>query len=202
MADDDGRLRWSEIELCAKLFPGRTDIKPKHVKEWMAMLESAGLVMPYGDGRYAYHPNWRRHQYINRPTRSKLPEPLTDKLRESRSHSVSPHGPSVSVSVSDISSVEFGDLEDEVSLYLANLAGENKTGKVRVTKLQAHRLDLHRLLKEHGREAFAHGLRAANQAGVPNVRYVGKAAKSYSPMPTNNSRRQSSSDPYEGVARV
>lgn len=106
-ADDDGRLQWSAQQLWAKIFPGRSDVKLSEVERWMdAIGKKLVRVYKYAGKLYAVHPNWRKHQYVNRPSPSKLPEPppepsLFDSVNGSVSDSVSSHVPSDSVSDSD-----------------------------------------------------------------------------------------------------
>lgn len=74
----------------------------------------------------------------------------------------------------------FGDLEADVVAYVANAAAENKTGKIAPSRVYSLRRELEVLLGEIGnREAFAHGLRAANSKGAANKTYVAKAAANY-----------------------
>jgi hypothetical protein len=112
-ADDDGRFEWNARQLFARVFALRDDVKLRDVEQAMAAISECGLVQVYSSaGRsFAAHPAWRKHQYISRPTKSKIPEPpcedsrsphvqtpgaapgLTESLRED---SRSPHVPSVS----------------------------------------------------------------------------------------------------------
>jgi hypothetical protein len=111
-ADDEGRLEWSARQLLARVFPLRDDVKQRDVEAAMSAI-AAELVHVYeiGSRAYAWHPEWKKFQYVNRPTKSKLPDPprgpsLFESVSSpvephaSLSASVSPHVPSVSVSVS------------------------------------------------------------------------------------------------------
>jgi len=77
MADDEGRLGWSAVELRVKIMPGRDDVSVQNVEGWMAECAIAGLVELYsvGDGEYAWHPDWKQTQYVSRPSASKIPPP-------------------------------------------------------------------------------------------------------------------------------
>lgn len=110
------------------------------------------------------------------PTTTSLPTVETPGAVAPRPHKAAksvtpvPEGPS------------FGDLEPEIVVYLANAAAENKTGKITESRIAGIRFDLQAALEKIGsREAFTHGLRAANAKGAANVNYVRKAAESYQP---------------------
>lgn len=77
MADDEGRLGWSAVELRVKIMPGRDDVSVQSVEGWMAECATEGLVQLYsvGDGEYAWHPDWKQTQYVSRPSASKIPPP-------------------------------------------------------------------------------------------------------------------------------
>lgn len=78
-----------------------------------------------------------------------------------------------------IPAVAFGDLEPDVSVFMANLAAENKTGRMLESRIVAVRLELHNAMARHGDPvSFAAGLRSANSNGAPNVRYVLRCAES------------------------
>ncbi|MGW8988689.1 HNH endonuclease [Streptomyces zhihengii] len=79
MADDEGLLRWSAAYIKANAFMYDDDLTTSNVKDMMAELTEAGLLFPYRGGaaqqQLAMIVNFRRHQKINRPQRSKLPAP-------------------------------------------------------------------------------------------------------------------------------
>lgn len=115
-ADDYGRLEWSARQLWAKLFPTREDVRVADVERWMTDVVDAKLVTTYevGGRTYAFHPNWARHQYVNRPSKSRIPSPPqpaqhTESVRTDSeripepTQKVSSASVSVSVSVSDTS---------------------------------------------------------------------------------------------------
>lgn len=88
MADDEGLLRWTPAYIKAQTFMYDDDLNLKHVEHLMALLTNAGLLHPYVGGvarqQMAVVVNFRKHQKINRPQKSKLPPPsLGDyKVRE------------------------------------------------------------------------------------------------------------------------
>ena len=92
--------------------------------------------------------------------------------------------------------VEFGvDLEADVGVYVSNAASENKTGRIRASRVTGLRRELFaELERAPSREAFAAGLRAANAAGAANRLYVRKAAMSYATRPTSGRRFTPPSD--------
>jgi len=88
MADDEGLLRWTPAYIKAQTFMYDDDLNLKHVESLMGMLADAGLVFPYIGGvarqQMAVVVNFRKHQRINRPQKSKLPPPSlgNHKVRE------------------------------------------------------------------------------------------------------------------------
>lgn len=76
MADDEGRFRAQPSMLLGQLFPW-DDVPPRKLAEWLAELEAGRLIVRYEiEGKpYGAFRNWRRHQRINRPTASELPQP-------------------------------------------------------------------------------------------------------------------------------
>jgi len=76
-SDDFGRLEWSDRQLWARVFPNRPDVTLKLVVEWMTIIVDAGLVLLYdvGTKHYAQHPAWAKHQYVSRPSASRIPKP-------------------------------------------------------------------------------------------------------------------------------
>lgn len=87
-ADDEGLLRWNPAWLGAQAFPydlERGDITIASVQGWMTLLEDSGMVHAYvgsNGQRYGWIVNFRKHQVINKPTRSRLPRPPEDVLAD------------------------------------------------------------------------------------------------------------------------
>ncbi|WP_432091067.1 HNH endonuclease [Streptomyces sp. NRRL F-5630] len=79
MADDEGLLRWTPAYIKAQAFMYDDDLSLPVVEKLMAALCDAGLVFPYVSGaarqQMAMVVNFRKHQRINRPQRSKLVPP-------------------------------------------------------------------------------------------------------------------------------
>ncbi len=94
MADDDGRLGWSAIELRAKLLPGLDDISVRNVEGWMAENVAVGLLMTYRvDGEeYAWHPKWTETRHVSRPSASKRPPPPHGALTDGHAGLTELHG--------------------------------------------------------------------------------------------------------------
>ena len=80
MADDEGRLEWKPVQLASRIFGLREGLTVKKFSEWMEEIAEGGLVVVYEvDGKkYAYHPAWFKHQYVNKPQPSKIPLPPDD----------------------------------------------------------------------------------------------------------------------------
>ncbi|QCX81187.1 HNH endonuclease [Streptomyces sp. YIM 121038] len=81
MADDEGILRWTPAYIKAQAFMYDDDLTIKDVDQLMRCLTDTGLVFPYIGGaarqQMAVIVNFRKHQRINRPQKSKLPPPST-----------------------------------------------------------------------------------------------------------------------------
>lgn len=79
MADDEGILRWTPAYIKAQAFMYDDDLTLKHVDQLMQCLADTGLVFPFIAGvarqQMAVVVNFRKHQRINRPQKSKLPPP-------------------------------------------------------------------------------------------------------------------------------
>jgi len=79
MADDEGILRWTPSYIKAQAFMYDDDLGPSEVGKIMQCLADAGLVFPFIAGvarqQMALVVNFRKHQRINRPQKSKLPPP-------------------------------------------------------------------------------------------------------------------------------
>lgn len=78
LADDEGRLRWTPEYVGSALFM-YDNLSREEIARWMLELERLVFVVPYSGGKtgqkLAWIPQFLKHQRINRPTPSKLPEP-------------------------------------------------------------------------------------------------------------------------------
>ena len=86
IADDSGRLRGNSRMLASLLYPYDIDAGKK-IDEWLASLELVNCIARYqsenGDSFLAII-NWESHQKIDRPTKSKVPEPPAEILARIR----------------------------------------------------------------------------------------------------------------------
>jgi hypothetical protein len=75
LADDSGRTRGAFAYLSGQLFPYDEDA-PKNIGAWMQELDKIGSIVCYEvDGsRYVQITNWHKHQKIEKPTASRLPQ--------------------------------------------------------------------------------------------------------------------------------
>ena len=75
IADDEGRLRASSRMLASLLYPYDTDAVD-NIDGWLEALEREGCVRRYtiGGTTYLEITNWLKHQKIDRPSKSRLPE--------------------------------------------------------------------------------------------------------------------------------
>lgn len=77
-ADDEGRFLASTAAISGYCFP-HDDLPAAKVRRWLDEVERVGIVRLYSVNHreYGAFPNWAKHQRINRPTDSLLPEPPT-----------------------------------------------------------------------------------------------------------------------------
>ena len=73
-ADDHGRRRAEPELLKADIFPLNPEIGKTPLIKLRGLLEKAGLVRIYGDGRYMDIPNWSKYQNPKYQKPSKIPE--------------------------------------------------------------------------------------------------------------------------------
>jgi hypothetical protein len=87
VADDAGRFAWDEELIAADLFPFD---RAADVAGLLNRLVQAERVVPYAVAgrKYGFLPKFAKHQRINRPTPSRLPEPPSGLTEDS----VNPHG--------------------------------------------------------------------------------------------------------------
>jgi hypothetical protein len=76
MADDEGRLRALPAAILGHVFP-YDDHSPAKIRGWIEEIESQGIVLRYEHGGKPYMAfrHWRRHQRIDSPRESVIPEP-------------------------------------------------------------------------------------------------------------------------------
>lgn len=187
MADDEGRLGWSAVELRVKIMPGRDDVSVQNVEGWMAECATERLVQTYrvGDDEYAWHPDWKQTQYVSRPSPSKIPPPpvaasaLADRgtLRET----------SVPLTESHVAFTEprAGLTDDSVQIAEAHLGiSEAHVPSVTVTEMEMETVTESPLTPRGG-------------IGVDLEDEVAERADSLPSMPNPSSRQpRSDGDPY------
>lgn len=73
IADDEGRLRGNPRMLASLLFPYDSDA-PKHIERWLNELQKENCIVRYrvNANEYVEIVNWREHQRIDKPTKSKI----------------------------------------------------------------------------------------------------------------------------------
>lgn len=96
LADDAGRLRWAVEYIKSRVFPYDADMRPKRVGGLMTELVDAQVIGTYEAGtppqQLAYLPNFRKHQYINKPQPARLPAPPKGAVGAFREDSGSTNG--------------------------------------------------------------------------------------------------------------
>lgn len=85
VADDAGRARAAPDGLAVLLYASDPDA-PMCLPVWLDELEREGCIERYtaGEVEYLRVVNWRRHQYVQRPTPSRLPRSPREPVRRSR----------------------------------------------------------------------------------------------------------------------
>jgi len=75
-ADDAGRFIASPTAIAGAVYP-HDELSPGTIRKWRDEIARSGLIRIYkvGSLEYAWFPNWRRHQVINRASPSVLPAP-------------------------------------------------------------------------------------------------------------------------------
>lgn len=91
IVDDDGRSRAASRMLASVLYPYDDDAK-KHLGSWMAELVKENCVRLYEiDGaQYLQIEKWREHQKIDKPSKSRLPDPPSRDFANVREPSATP----------------------------------------------------------------------------------------------------------------
>lgn len=92
LADDSGRLRGNSRMLASLLFPYDDDA-PKLISDWLEELEQQKSVIRYeaDDGcTYAQIVAWEKHQKIDKPSKSRIPEPDSRILAKALERSAKP----------------------------------------------------------------------------------------------------------------
>ena len=75
-SDDEGRGRANSKLIKSTIFPYDNDLKSSQVEKMLFNLCSKKMICIYiiDDQEFYFLPNFKNHQIINRPTRSKIPE--------------------------------------------------------------------------------------------------------------------------------
>lgn len=89
-SDDEGRFIATPQAVLGFLFP-LDDVSAKRWTHWKTQLQDAGMVSFYrvAGREYGFHPNWTKHQVINRKQASTLPAPPAAQAVPAPAHSVS-----------------------------------------------------------------------------------------------------------------
>lgn len=75
-ADDHGRMLWLPKKLDGVLYPHDDDVTPAMLVAWMEECVGRGMLIHYraGANDIVQIANWSRHQKVDKPTPSKLPD--------------------------------------------------------------------------------------------------------------------------------
>jgi hypothetical protein len=75
--DDHGRLEWIPKKIAGNLYPHSETATGALVESYAKELVDEGILLIYGvgDDVFACFVNWDKHQKVDRPSRSKFPEP-------------------------------------------------------------------------------------------------------------------------------
>lgn len=79
-ADDEGRLNGHPALLRSLIFAYDHDITVVDIEGWLILLAERKLILRYevDSQKYIFIANFKKHQTINRPQKSKLPEPFSE----------------------------------------------------------------------------------------------------------------------------
>jgi hypothetical protein len=82
LADDEGRFLASHHAIAGYIYPNDHDVTPTKLAKWLKEITDRGMVVLYNGGRIRYGviPKYAKHQRINRPSPSTLPDPPPDAL--------------------------------------------------------------------------------------------------------------------------
>ena len=77
LCDDEGRMIDLPKRFAGELFPHEEEVSPAMVIAWIDELEQVDCVRRYeiDDQKYMYLPQWKKHQVISKPTKSRIPDP-------------------------------------------------------------------------------------------------------------------------------
>jgi hypothetical protein len=136
-ADDEGRLNGHPALIKSLIFPYDHEITIESVESWLVLLSSPDrkLIVRYevDHQKYILIPNFKKHQTINKPQKSKLPEPLNDNYGS----------PTVAVDeLSDNDTAQKKLKEEKLR------EGEEKGKETRPTDSNPHKDHIHKLINE------------------------------------------------------
>lgn len=118
LVDDSGRARGNSRLLANLLFPYDEDAAT-HIEEWLRELENEGCIVRYtvAGKNYLQVLNWRSHQRIDKPTKSKFPsfEEKDDDSSETREDSTNPREDSTNPRESSCEDLRIKGSEDQGS---------------------------------------------------------------------------------------
>jgi hypothetical protein len=82
-ADDEGRLSGHPALIKSQIYPYDFEMEASTVDEWIEMLQDKRLIIKYtiNNQKYIVIRNFKKHQTINKPVKSKLPEPPNSDYR-------------------------------------------------------------------------------------------------------------------------
>lgn len=81
MADDEGRFVATPQSVLGYVFPHER-VSEARYRKMLGQIAETGIVQLYGTNgcAYGFLPKWKRHQKINHPQRSTLPDPPQEGL--------------------------------------------------------------------------------------------------------------------------
>jgi hypothetical protein len=81
-SDDEGVFENDPILIKSNIFPRRTDVRVEQIAQWLDQLIKARYIIPFVFENVSYfiHRTFKAHQRIDRPTPSKVPSVLINKI--------------------------------------------------------------------------------------------------------------------------
>jgi 5-methylcytosine-specific restriction endonuclease McrA len=165
-ADDCGRLKWTPTIYRARVYPFNDYTQEAFDKD-LEHLSEIGLVIQYqvDEDKYLHHPNWKRYQKINHPTKSNLPKsPIEDDNsddEESKSDDSFSHKKAIPNAVRRAVAEKYGVIKEGDRAIVKCYYCDNKGEAIMMNNHWVHfpNLELHHLVPEiHGGESTAENI--------------------------------------------
>ena len=167
LADDEGLLRWAPAYIKASAFMYDDDLSVNDVAKLMHHLTDAGLLFPYVGGvarqQMACVVNFRKHQKVNRPQKSKMPPPSLQNVEVRRMYARR-DGWTCHLCGGQIPEQPVGN--DSYNLSIDHLTPQSKGGSDHPSNVRAAHQGCNKGRRDQGTEDFTtpHSMRGLNDS--------------------------------------